>query len=157
MMVVMACGLSACATLQERFSPDSDRITSEFFDDLQKIDRQAAYGLFAKGLSQTITFGQFDELMASMENQWGRIAGFETALMPFHQRTGERDFIPFGVPNENIKRYIYEVKYDRGSVNCDLTLVPQEGQYKIAWISFWGSSVGLTPAMREKLETPSPK
>ena len=144
-MFVMACALSACATLQKKSSNDPDRIAQDFLYDLQKSDRQAAYGLFAKGLSQTISFDQFDDLISSMEKPWGRMVDYDTALLPFHQRSGESNFIPFGIPKEKIKRYTYEIQYFQKNIYCDLTLAPQEGQYKIIWISFWGSSVDLTP------------
>jgi hypothetical protein len=151
-MIIIASIFSGCTTLKGVFSNDSGRIAQEFFNDLQKSDRQAAYNLLAKGLSQKISFNQFDELMVSMEGQWGRIVDTETALMPFHNRLGERNFIPLGVPEEKIRRYTFDVKFDNAELNCDLTLVPQEDQYKIVWISFWGSNTYLTPAIREKLD-----
>lgn len=149
--------LSACTTLQERFSKEPGHITTDFFNDLEKSDRLAAYNLFGKGLSQTLSFNQFDELIASMENQWGKIEDSETVLLPFHQRLGEDDFIPLGVPKEKIKRYTFEVQFRNAVIDCDLTLAQKDGQYKIVWISFWGSDVHLTPAIQEKFEKLSPK
>ncbi len=150
--IIILGALSACATIQKGSSSDTDRIAQTFFNDLQKLDRQAAYGLFAKGLSQRISFEQFDQLMKTMESRWGKIVEEEAVELPFHKRPGENDFIPFGVTEEQIKRYVFEVKYNNAEMNCALTIVPQEGQYKIVWISFWGSNVYLTPDIREKLE-----
>ena len=151
-VMMMASALSACTTLQGGFSHDSDRVAQEFFNNLQKSDTQAAYDLFAKGLSQTVSSGQFDELITSMKDQWGGIVDEQTAVLPFHKRVGEVNFIPLGVSGEQIKRYVFEVSFDRATINCDLTLVLEEDQYKIVWVSFWGSSVYLTPEIQEKLE-----
>jgi len=156
-MIIIAVTLSACATLQERFSNEPGRITTEFFNDLQKSDRQAAYNLFGKGLSETLSFNQFDELIASMETQWGKIQDSETVLLPFHQRLGEDDFIPLGVPKEKIKRFTFEVQFRNAIIDCDLTLAQKDGQYKIVWISFWGSDINLAPAIQEKFKSLSYK
>ncbi len=72
--------------------------------------------------------------------------------MPLHQRTGENDLIPPNVSKEEIKRYVFDVKFDNVSVNCGLTLIPEGNQYKIAWFSFWGSDVYLKPDIRRKME-----
>ena len=46
---------------------------------------------------RAVSFDQFDEFMQSVREQWGRIESEETALMPFHKRQGEGDFIPLNV------------------------------------------------------------
>lgn len=144
---------SACTTIQGRIAPDSDIVAQEFFSNLHRSDHQAAYDLFAKGLSQNVSYSQFDELISTMTEQWGSIVDEQTVVLPFHKRQGEADFIPLGVSEENIKRYAYEVKFDNATINCDLTLVLKDDQYRIVWISFWGSSVYLTPAIQEKIES----
>ena len=151
-LVTMTIFLSACATVQERLSPDSDIVVQEFFSDLQKSDHHGAYDLFAKGLSQAVSYDQFDGLISSMRDQWGSLVDEQTVVLPFHKREGEGNFIPLGVAEENIKRYVYELTFDHATINCDLTLVLKDDQYKIVWISFWGSNVYLTPAIQEKLE-----
>jgi len=148
-MAIITSTLSACATLQEISLNGPARMTTDFFNDLQKSDRLAAYSLLGKGLTQTVSFNQFDELIASMEAQWGRIGNYETVLMPFHKRSGEDDFIPLGVAKEEIKRYTFEVQFGNAEINCDLTLARKDGQYKIVWFSFWGSGVNSFTAIQE--------
>ena len=144
---------TGCTTLKNNFPVNVDHTAQAFFDDLQKSDNQGAYSLLAKGLSQEVSFEQFDGFMQSIREQWGRIESDETALMPFHKRQGESNFIPLNVPPEKIKRYIFDVKFDNAEMNFDLTLAPQGEEYKIVWFSVWGSSNYLTPKIREKIET----
>jgi len=144
---------SSCATLKEKFPLGVDQTAQSFFDDLQKSDNKGAYSLFAKGLSQAVSFDQFDEFMQSIREQWGRIESEDTALMPFHKRQGESNFIPLHVAPEQIKRYIFDVKFENAEMNFDLTLAPEGDGYKIIWFSIWGSNNYLTPKIREKIET----
>ena len=52
-MAGMIGALTGCATLKEKFPMGVDSTAQAFFDDLQKSDNSAAYGLFAKGLAQS--------------------------------------------------------------------------------------------------------
>ncbi len=108
--------------------------------------------LFAKGLSQRVSFDQFDQFMQTIRGQWGRLVTDETALLPFHRRIGEQDFIPLNVPPEKIKRYVFDVKFENAEMNFDLTLAPEGETYKIVWFSIWGSSIYMTPKVQEKIE-----
>ena len=143
---------SGCATLKEKFPLDVDQTAQTFFDDLQRSNNQAAYNLFGKGLSQRISFDQFDQFMQTIRGQWGRIETDETELLPFHRRAGEEDFIPLGVTPQQIKRYIFDVKFEDADMNFDLTLAPDGGGYKIVWFSIWGSSIYMKPQIQEKIE-----
>jgi len=151
-ITVMVLIFSGCATLKEKMPLDVDQTAQAFFDDLQRSDNQGAYGLFAKGLSQRVSFDQFDEFMQTIRGQWGRIETDDTALLPFHRRIGEQDFIPLGVPPEKIKRYVFDVKFENAEMNFDLTLAPEGDSYKIVWLSIWGSSIYMTPQVQEKIE-----
>jgi len=152
MMVGAVLLFSGCATMKEKFPIDIDQTAQSFFDDLQKADNQAAYSLFAKGLSQRVSYDQFDQFMQTIRGQWGRIVSDDTALMPFHHRVGEENFIPLDVTPQQIKRYIFDVKFDNAEMNFDLTLAPEGGSYKIIWFSIWGSSIYMTPNVQEKIE-----
>ena len=143
---------SGCATLKKDLPLDVDQTAQAFFNDLQKSDHTAAYGLLAKGISQRIAFSQFDQFMQTIHEQWGRVQSDDTALMPFHRRTGEEHFIPLDVKPEAIKRYTFDVKFDNAEMNFDLTLAPEGGVYKIVWFSIWGSSIYMTPQVQEKIE-----
>ena len=151
-MAAMIFVFSGCATMKEKFPLDVDQTAQAFFDDLQKSDNQGAYGLFAKGLSQRVSFDQFDQFMKTIREQWGRIETDNTALMPFHRRVGEQDFIPLNATPQQIKRYVFDVKFEDAEMNFDLTLAPQGDGYKIIWFSIWGSSIYMTPQVREKIE-----
>ena len=151
-MAVMVFFFSGCATLKEKLPLDVDQTAQAFFDDLQKADNQAAYSLLAKGLSQKISFDQFDQFMQTLREQWGRVVTDDTALMPFHRRAGEENFIPLGVAPDKVKRYIFDVKFDNAEINFDLTLAPEGGSYKIVWFSVWGSSIYMTHKVQEKIE-----
>ena len=145
--------LTGCTTLKEKMPPIGVESTAQrFFDDLQRSDNQGAYGLLGKGISQRVSFDQFDGLMQSIREHWGRIESDETALMPFHKRQGENSFIPLNVSREQIKRYIFDVKFESAEMNFDLTLAPEGDGYKIVWFSLWGSSIYLNGPMREKIE-----
>ena len=153
MMTTMVFVFAGCATLKDKLPPlDVDRTAQAFFDDLQKSDNSAAYSLLAKGLSQRVSPDQFDQFMQTIREQWGRIQTDETAVMPFHQRVGEQNFIPLNVMPQQIKRYIFDVKFENAEMNFDLTLAPQGDSYKIIWFSVWGSSIYMTPKVREKIE-----
>ena len=142
---------SGCATIKEKFPLDVDQTAQAFFDNLQKSDNQGAYNLLAKGLSQRISFDQFDQFMQTIRGQWGRLITDDTALMPFHRREGEANFIPLNVPPQQIKRYVFDVKFENAEMNFDLTLAPQGDSYKIVWFSIWGSSIYMTPQIQEKI------
>lgn len=155
---VMATGLllilAGCASLQEKdtASLNADQVSQLFFTDLQRDKRHDAYELFAKGLSQTISYAKFDEFMDTLQEHWGRIQDDQTVVMPFHKRPGESDFIPLNTSEDQIRRYVYDVKYENAEVNCDLTLVRIHNEYKIVWISFWGSSNYMTPEINTKIQ-----
>jgi hypothetical protein len=154
---IMAAGIifsfSGCATIKDSFPHlDVDHTAQAFFDNLQKSDNQGAYSLFAKGLSQRISFDQFDQFMQTIREQWGRLETDDTAVMPFHQREGENNFIPLDVAPQQIKRYIFDVKFEDAEMNFDLTLAPEGDSYKIIWFSIWGSSIYMTPQVQEKIE-----
>ncbi len=148
----MVCLFSGCTTLKEKFPLDVDQTAQAFFDDLQRSDHEAAYGLLAKGLSQRVSYDQFDQFMQTIHEQWGRIESDDTELLPFHRRVGEQNFIPLDTPPEKIKRYVFDVKFDNAEMNFDLTLAPEGGIYKIIWFSIWGSSIYMTPKVQEKIE-----
>ncbi len=143
---------SSCASMKEKFPLDVDQTAQAFFDHLQKSDNEGAYGLLAKGIAQRISFDQFDQFMQIIRGQWGRIVTDDTALMPFHRRVGEANFIPLNVTPQQIKRYIFDVKFDNAEMNFDLTLAPEGDRYKIVWFSVWGSSIYMTPKVQEKIE-----
>lgn len=151
-VTAMVCLFSSCATLKEKFPLDVDQTAQLFFDDLQKSDNEGAYGLFARGLSQRVSYDQFDQFMQTIRGQWGRLVTDETALLPFHKRIGEQDFIPLNTPPEKIKRYVFDVKFDNAEMNFDLTLAPEGNTYKIVWLSIWGSSIYMTPKVQQKIE-----
>jgi len=153
MMTAMVFVFTGCATLKDKLPPlDVDRTAQAFFDDLQKSDNSAAYSLLAKGLSQRVSSEQFDQFMQTIREQWGRIQTDETAVMPFHQRVGEQNFIPLNVTPQQIKRYIFDVKFENAEMNFDLTLAPEGDTYKIIWFSIWGSSIYMKPQIQEKIE-----
>ncbi|MBF0571816.1 MAG: hypothetical protein HQL12_08065 [Candidatus Omnitrophica bacterium] len=152
MMAGIAFVISGCATIKEKFPLDVDRTAQSFFNDLQKSDNRGAYSLFGKGLSQRVSFDQFDQFMKTIREQWGRIETDDTALLPFHQRMGEADFIPLNVAPQQIKRYVFDVKFQNAEMNFDLTLAPEGDSYKIIWFSVWGSSIYMTPQVRAKIE-----
>ena len=144
---------SGCATMKKNLPPlDVDRTAQAFFDDLQRSNNQGAYSLFAKGLSQRVSFDQFDQFMQTIRQQWGRIESDDTAVMPFHRRVGEENFIPLNVTPQQVKRYIFDVKFEDAEMNFDLTLAPEGGSYKIIWFSVWGSSIYVNSQIKEKIE-----
>lgn len=143
---------SGCATMKEKFPLDVDQTAQAFFDHLQRSDNQGAYSLLAKGLSQRVSFDQFDQFMQTIRGQWGRLVTDDTELLPFHRRVGEENFIPLHVTPQQIKRYVFDVKFDNAEMNFDLTLAPEGGSYKIVWFSVWGSSIYMTPQVQEKIE-----
>ncbi len=137
------------------FSPgrmlNADRVSQTFFDALHRSQNQESYILFSKELAEKISFDQFEQLMGTMKEQWGWLESSETVTMPFHTRAGESGFIPEDIPAQEIQRYVFELQYDRATVNCGLTLIPENQEYKIAWFSFWGSDSAMTPELREKI------
>jgi hypothetical protein len=153
LMVMMLSFSSGCASLNGKLPVlDVDRTAQLFFDDLQKADNQGAYDLFAKGLSQRISFDQFNQFMQTIRDQWGRLDSDDTALMPFHRRMGEENFIPLHIPPQQIKRYVFDCKFENAEMNFDLTLAPEGDSYKIVWFSVWGSSIYMTPQVQQKIE-----
>ena len=148
----MVCSFSSCATMKGNVPVDPDQITQAFFNDLQKSDYEGAYSLLGKGLCQRMSYDQFDQFMQTTREQWGRIISEDTVVMPFHRRAGENNFIPLHLTPQQIKRYVFDVKFDNAEMNYDLTLAPQEGGYKIVWFSIWGSSIYMTPKVQEKIE-----
>src|SRR5579863_5983388 len=150
MIIGIILSFTGCATVRENLPHlDVDQTAQAFFDDLQKSDNQGAYNLFAKGLSQRVSYVQFDQFMQTIREQWGRLETDDTALMPFHRRVGENNFIPLDVTPQQIKRYIFDVKFEEAEINFDLTLAPEQGSYKIIWFSIWGSSIYMTPQVQE--------
>jgi hypothetical protein len=143
---------SGCATMKEKFPLDVDQTAQAFFDDLQKSDNEGAYSLLGKGLTQRISFDQFDQFMQTLREQWGRVVSDDTALLPFHRRVGEENFIPLHAAPQTVKRYVFDVKFENAEMNFDLTLVPEGDGYKIVWFSIWGSSIYMTPKVQEKIE-----
>ncbi len=131
----------------------ADRTSLAFFEDLQRSDTSAAYGLFAKGLSQRVSYDQFDEFMQTIREQWGRIESEDTVFYPFHQRAGEANFIPLHISPDKVKRYTYDVKFENADMNFDLTLALEGHSYKIIWFSIWGSSIYVNPKIQEKINT----
>jgi len=154
MMTAMIFVFSGCATVRDNLPKiDVDRTAQSFFDDLQKSDYTSAYGLFGKGLCQRVSYDQFDEFMQTIRSEWGRLLTDDTAVMPFHQRAGEQNFIPLGLAPQQIKRYVFDVKFEDAEMNFDLTLAPDgSGTYKIVWFSIWGSSIYMKPKVQEKIE-----
>ena len=152
-IVLITCIFSGCATLKDKLPPvDVDQTAQAFFDNIQKSNYESAYQLLAKGLSQRISFDQFDQFMQTIHEQWGRLDTDETALMPFHRRLGEENFIPLDISQQQLKRYVFDVKFENAEMNFDLTLAPQGDSYKIIWFSVWGSSIYLTTEVKEKIE-----
>jgi len=152
-MTAMTFILSGCATWKDKLPVlDVDQTAQAFFDDLQRSKNEEAYSLLGKGLSQRISFDQFDQFMQTLREQWGRLESDDTALMPFHKRVGEENFIPLNVTPQQVKRYIFDVKFEDAEMNFDLTLAPEGEGYKIVWFSIWGSSIYMKPKIQEKIE-----
>lgn len=151
-LICIMLSASGCATLKEKLSLDADQVTEEFFHGLKKADKKEAYALLSDSLTQKISYDQFEGLIDSIENQWGKIQEVQSALMPFHERPGEDLFIPPNTPTEKIKRYVFDVQFQNALINVDLTLAPQGDEYRIYWLSFWGSSIYMTPDIKDKIE-----
>jgi hypothetical protein len=151
-MIGMITVFAGCATLKEKLPLDVDQTAQSFFDDLQRSNNEGAYGLLGKGLSQRISYDQFDQFMQTLREQWGRVETDDTELLPFHRRVGEANFIPLNVTPQQIKRYVFDVKFENAEMNFDLTLAPEGDTYKIVWFSVWGSSIYMTPKVQEKIE-----
>jgi hypothetical protein len=151
-MAAMVCVFSGCTTLKKDFPLDVDKTAQTFFDDLQRSDTQGAYGLLGKGLSQRVSFDQFDQFMHTIIEEWGRVESDDTELLPFHRRVGEENFIPLDVTPQQVKRYTFNVKFDNAEMNFDLTLAPEGGAYKIVWFSVWGSSIYMSEKVQQKIE-----
>jgi hypothetical protein len=151
-ITAMVCLFSSCATMNQKLPLDVDQTAQLFFDDLQRSDHEGAYSLFARGLSQRVSYDQFDQFMQTIREQWGRVLSDDTELLPFHRRVGEENFIPLDTPPEKIKRYVFDVKFEDAEMNFDLTLAPVGDTYKIVWFSIWGSSLYMTPKVQEKIE-----
>jgi len=143
---------SGCSTLKDKIYSDADQTALAFLNNLEKSDRQAAYHLFAKGLSQTVSFDQFDGLMDTFQKHWGRIESYQTAVLPFHKREGESNFIPLNTSLDNIKRYVFDVQFENSKMNCDMTLVFDGSDYKIVWFSFWGSNIYMSSEITNKIQ-----
>ena len=152
MMTAMAFIFSGCATLKEKVPLDVDHTAQAFFDNLQRSDNTGAYNLLGKGLSQRVSFDQFDQFMKTLREQWGRLESDDTEVLPFHRRAGEGNFIPLNVTPQQVKRYSFDVKFEDAEMNFDLTLAPDGGTNKIVWFSVWGSSIYMTPKVQEKIE-----
>ena len=90
--------------------------------------------------------------MQAIREQWGRIETDDTAILPFHRRVGEQEFIPLNTTPLQLKRYVFDVKFENAEMNFDLTLAPEEGNYKIVWFSIWGSNIYLTAKIKDKIE-----
>ncbi len=141
-----------CASLKEKVPLNIDQTAQAFFDDLQRSNNTGAYGLFGKGLSQRVSFEQFDQFMQTLRQKWGRIESDDTEVLPFHRRAGEDEFIPLNVTQQQVKRYTFNVKYEDAQMNFDMTLAPEGGVNKIVWFSIWGSSIYMTPDVQEKIQ-----
>jgi len=144
--------LSGCATMQVNAPMNAEQTAQAFFDDLQRSKKDEAYHLLGKGLSQRVSFDQFDQFMDTIRQQWGRVVTDETVVMPFHRRVGEQNFIPLHITPQQLKRYTFDVKFDNAEMNFDLTLAPEGDGYKIVWFSIWGSSIYVTSQIKEKIE-----
>ena len=145
---------AGCATpaAKDKTPVGAEQTAQTFFDRLQRDNRQRAFDLLAQGIAETITFAKFNRLMETLHDNWGKIEAAETAVMPFHQRPGEGNFLPLHVDPDAVKRYIFSLTYANAAINCDLTLAPQDGVYKVIWFSFWGNDKDFTPEIREKIE-----
>lgn len=128
---------SGCATTAGLSSSSPDQVAQSFIDDLQAEKRRAAYALLTKGQAEHTSFDDFNDVIESIEEKMGKISEAETVIMPFHRPADDGNFIPLRVAPQQVKRYIYQLHYGNASINCDLTLVPEDGQYHIAWFSFW--------------------
>jgi len=153
-MASLLTGLTGCATVRNQNGPLNDDVaTQAFFEDLERSDFQAAYDLFGKGLSQRVSFDQFDQFMQALRDDWGRVESVDIETLPFHRRPGEEEFIPLGIKPRQVKRYTYLVNFSSAQMNFDLTLTPEGDQgYKIEWFSVWGSSIYMTSKIQEKLD-----
>ena len=152
LFILTGCAISSSSGGGLLPSAGADQAAEAFFDHWKKADAQGAYELFARPLAQAIPFDNFRDFLKTAEDQWGRLEDDETAVMPFHQRAGEGDLIAPDISADQIRRYIFNLRFDNAEVNCDLTLVPEGGGYKITWFSFWGSNSSMTPELREKME-----
>ena len=151
-VAVMTLALCGCATMGRDVPLNADQTAQAFFDRLQRSDYQGAYSFLGKGLSQRIAYDQFEEFMSTLRSEWGRIVTEETETMPFHKRPGESEFIPLHAAPQQVKRYIFEVKYDNADMNFDVTIAPEGDTPKIVWFSIWGSSIYLTKHIQEQME-----
>ncbi len=131
---------------------DADHTAQDFWETFRKSDANTAYGFFSEQLITQVPLEKLTQFIQSLENEWGKLESAESVIMPFHTRPGEKDFIPPNVSNEEVKRYVYDLKFEHASVNGALSLIPQGDQYKITWFSFWGSDSTLTPELRHQMD-----
>lgn len=152
-LVTLAALFAGCATTQGGQAPLGPEETADaFFTHVIRSKPEKAYSLLAKGISQSIDFYQFERFMEGLQDEWGRMESAQTVMMPFHKRPGEENFIPLRVEPEQIERYIYEVTFERATMNFDITVAPQDGTPKIIWFSLWGSGLYLTPNVQDLLD-----
>lgn len=144
---MLLCFLSGCATVGS--SLNAEGTAEAFWSNWQRSKSEAAYALFSKEQAGQMSFERFQKFIQDTQKQWGRFEDAQTVFLPFHDFIERSDLIPADVSKEQIKRYVYEVHFSDGSVNCDMTLIPQDGQYKIGWFAFWGT--GPAPETGEKI------
>ena len=123
-----------------------------FLEGLQGAKAESAYSLLSAGLKQMVDPNRFKEFAQSIEHQFGSLQSNESSLMPFHQRTGESDFVAQDMPKNQVKRFTYDVKFDHGAPNFDITVILEEDEYKVAWFSFWGTQAVENPQFQQKME-----
>lgn len=152
LILMLTVAITGCATSGNKAPVGPEQVAQAFFDRLQRENNEGAFDLLAQGIAETVTFHKFNLLMETLHEQWGRLEATETVNMPFHQRPGEGNFLPLHVEEDKVKRYIFAVTYANAVINCDITVAPQQGAYKVIWFSFWGNDKDFTPEIREKIE-----
>ena len=143
---------SGCATMNNNAPVNQEQVAERFFSKLQHNDRQGAYQMLSWQLTQNISYDQFEGLQQTIKDEWGSLTEAQSILLPFHQRAGEGSFLSPSLPEDKIKRYVYELTCDNAVINCDITVAPQGTEYKVFWISFWGSNIYLKPSIQQKME-----
>ncbi len=143
--------LSAAPSARAAVSLNADRLVVDFIETLKKKDYAAAYDLFSERFKKEISLPQHVGLLEILQEELGDIEDYESVVMPFLTSSAKEGEVLSDLPPSDIKRYTYDLKYEKRTVHAIISLVKESDGYRIGFFEITGTGFETDPQVQEKV------
>ncbi len=152
LFIFLGCVLAGCSTLGfKQGAGNPDWVAVDFLKQIQAGEYAQAYQHFTTRYQEEISLEQNAQLWEILVSKLGPLEDYESVVRPFLLVSAKEAELVAGIPPEQVKKHTYDLVFDRRTVQAKMTLVFQEGVYRIGFFEISGTGLETDPAVAQKM------